>query len=286
MKKKQHIYEFDLLRVIGMLMIFTNHVLWYIPYKLPDFGARGVELFILLSGFLMSYSYYDRELKVSIKDCFLFALKKISPYYSLHILTLLIFVFVNISDYGLGFIKTHILSLIANIFLLQNWIPLQEVYWGFNGVSWFLSSIMFCYFLFPCLLMFLRRMESIEKSIFLLLTLFFSILFLQSIFKDGNYFSYRYIFHVSPIFKFIEFSFGALTGMIFIKVKSECDNSQNLKKSITILLYRRGVYNKHFSFFFHLVTSNLFDYGIIHDLHSRTKQYHECFSLSKMDYVS
>ena len=46
MKKKQHIYEFDLLRVIGMLMIFTNHVLWYIPYKLPDFGARGVELFI------------------------------------------------------------------------------------------------------------------------------------------------------------------------------------------------------------------------------------------------
>ena len=69
------ISTFDFLRIVGMVMIFFNHSWAYLPFSITDFGARGVELFLLLSGFLLTYNYYDKVQFSDVKSCARFAIQ-------------------------------------------------------------------------------------------------------------------------------------------------------------------------------------------------------------------
>ncbi len=62
------------LRLIAFLCIFFSHAM----RELSILGAAGVSVFIILSGFLMTYNYYDREITV---NPFKFAVRKIKLLY-------------------------------------------------------------------------------------------------------------------------------------------------------------------------------------------------------------
>ena len=46
-------------RALGFLMIFIHHVYSNVHSEWPNLGVRGVELFFLLSGFLMVYLHWN-----------------------------------------------------------------------------------------------------------------------------------------------------------------------------------------------------------------------------------
>lgn len=150
---KRKILNIQGLRFLGYLIVFLNHAGWLISdTKYFDFGARGVEIFFILSGYMVAYNYSDRIMPANWKYSFQYMISKAKKFYFLHFITLMLMVaylgrnFILHREYpgGLGQFGT---DLILNVTLLKSW------YWpsafSFNGVTWFLSSILFAYLLIP-----------------------------------------------------------------------------------------------------------------------------------------
>ena len=142
------------LKAVALLFIFW----WHAPVSKPDFdiGAQMCQLLFICSGFLTGYSSLKKPClpAASWKDPFKICLKKLKAFWPLHALfTLLWLVFLSDTAFTPG----TAIKLILNLLLLQAWHPAPDVYMSFNGVSWFLSALLFCYFLSPFLLKTIRR---------------------------------------------------------------------------------------------------------------------------------
>ena len=66
------------IRFIGFVLIFLTHSYFIITdNKLFDYGARGVEIFFVLSGYLIAYNHSDKEIKSSFKDSLAYVYRKV-----------------------------------------------------------------------------------------------------------------------------------------------------------------------------------------------------------------
>ena len=96
-------------------------------------------------------------------------------------------------------------KLLINLFLLQSWYNDSEIFFAYNGVSWFLSSILFCYFLSPLLMVGLKTNRSVSVSfIFVVFIRIFTELLAQ-----GQWSVYIPInFHIFPVIRAMDFYLG------------------------------------------------------------------------------
>lgn len=136
-------------RAMAFLLIFLSHV------EIVSSGVLGVSMFLTLSGFLMSITYFPRikELKSGVKEYAKFTYKKVRKLIPLHVITFsAMAVFNFLLLYKAGFpredLKNYIVALPFNLTMLQAWLPKRELYFSFNKVSWYLSVCTFCYFVF------------------------------------------------------------------------------------------------------------------------------------------
>ena len=70
------------LRFLGFLLIYLNHAGWllWLDYKYFDFGARGVEIFFVLSGYLVAYNYRNAEFAYDLKSSFYICYRKLRSF--------------------------------------------------------------------------------------------------------------------------------------------------------------------------------------------------------------
>lgn len=138
-------YRIQWLRGIAFIMIFVSYCSLIVNNQgeniLKWFGAFGVELFIILSGYLAFESYPN---SVNFMQYYK---KKISRFYPLHIITL---------GFALPFclpmkIKT-IGKVLLNLSLLQVWFPFDGIYFSLNAVSWYLGVTVFFIVMTPYLI--------------------------------------------------------------------------------------------------------------------------------------
>lgn len=201
-------------------MIFLNHAGWLVSdKKYFDFGARGVEIFFLLSGYMMAYNYSDRIMPDDWKYSFQYMISKAKKFYFLHFITLMIMV----AYLGRNLILHHEypggvgrfgVDFILNVMLLKSW------YWpsafSFNGVTWFLSSILFAYLLIPKLVN-LSRQKQKNGGIGLLITIILAVKIVVDtcVYKmDMNPFSHTISFYTLPVYRFLDFLIGYLAYLL------------------------------------------------------------------------
>src|ERR1700733_6170225 len=107
---------------------------------------QGVSFFFALSGFILAYIYPDLPDLAAVKR---FCVARLARLWPLHLLTALFVVGIS----GIPSFET----LTLNALLLQAWVPIQNVYFSYNAVSWSLLTEIFFYLLFPLLILSFRE---------------------------------------------------------------------------------------------------------------------------------
>lgn len=154
MNDSKRLDAIQILRAIAFIAIFLSHV------DVIGSGMFGVSVFLILSGFCMTYSYFNREILqiTGIKENILFAWNRVKKLYPLHFLTLIaVAAVMRLGLMNSDLPKQETLYFIMNAVLLQCLIPWRDGYFSFNAVSWYLSVYMICCFFFPWILNKLRK---------------------------------------------------------------------------------------------------------------------------------
>lgn len=197
------------LRFFAILAIFLFHL------NLPIFsrGYIGVTFFFMLSGFLLSYRYYDKFRKPGLFSLRKFYLSRLSRIYPLHILTLLASVSISVGGLTIGMIM---LKFFSNLFLVQSFIPKWDYFFSFNWVSWFLSDFLFCIFMFPFVMFTFVKLGisgKLKSLIMMVIIWIFAILMISLGFQKDNIYWFYYI---SPYMRLVDFVLGMLLGFVFL----------------------------------------------------------------------
>jgi peptidoglycan/LPS O-acetylase OafA/YrhL len=143
--------------------IDTDHNLyfnWGILNPLLIHGAIGVDVFFVLSGFILTYVYRSKfSLAVSGANYIGFMRYRFARLYPVHVITMLVMAGIFVVGRRLGTLPHHSyaftpLSILANFAMLHAWFPGRVA--SMNGPAWSISAEWFAYLLFPlvyCLLM-------------------------------------------------------------------------------------------------------------------------------------
>jgi peptidoglycan/LPS O-acetylase OafA/YrhL len=105
---------------------------------------QGVSFFFVLSGFILFYN--NRDLR-GASGAWRFIVARIARIFPVHLATLFLLVTFTAGPWGLSAGPT-----LANITLLQSWIPLPQYFFSYNAVAWSLSTEFFFYLMFPLLI--------------------------------------------------------------------------------------------------------------------------------------
>lgn len=137
------------LRFLAVLLVFLQHIQGHfgIPEMGLDFGHEATILFFVLSGFVLTVAYQSGFAEPGrLREYFFARWSRIWP---VHALTLLIAVGLLWSQSDFFARPDWPALLLANLLLLQSWVPLDAWIMSFNSVSWFLSVLVLGYVVFP-----------------------------------------------------------------------------------------------------------------------------------------
>lgn len=231
----------QVLRALAFLGIFTCHS------GIAAFsagGAWGVSVFLILSGFLMfcSYSETNRVKEYGIAYSIRFGIGKIKKLYPLHIVTLLLALPFLVYEYrgyiGIGKILNPTLKIAANVTLMQSWVPTSGVYFSLNAVSWYLSTALFLYIMFPVILHIMGKYTNRRTGIIMILCTFAAQAAMDYIFyrvqmyllhNDKLIHWFTYIF---PLSRLGDFFIGCNLGYVYKNAKE----SKNPPTTVSTLL--------------------------------------------------
>ena len=174
---KPRIFGLDLMRATAILMVVFGHSLWLFPQSQKFayqifvlFGFLGVEVFFVLSGFLIGKILYQLYLKddFSISQVFSFLKRRwfrtLPNYYLILLINILITAIIGI----------HTLSLWRYFVFLQNF---NTKMLSFFTESWSLSVEEFAYVILPVFLLilgiFIKPKSKSRFFLFTVITLFF-----------------------------------------------------------------------------------------------------------------
>ncbi len=199
------------LRAIAFLAIFLSHC------GITSTGPVGVSVFLVLSGFLMMYSYKSRNAEPEVRKAFSFMLRKMSKLYPLHILILII-ILAGIK-FGLIEGKFDMASVLCNALLVQAWIPNSKWYFSYNAVSWYLSVCVLLYLCFPVLFALIRKISDSETFIITATLIVVQVLlpiFIAEIYSGTNSKFYKWMTYIFPLYRLLDFFYGMVLARVIL----------------------------------------------------------------------
>lgn len=230
-------------RAIFIILICIEHMALNNKLNVLGAGGEGVSFFIVLSGFLTGYIYKNKMIECSFKSSRIFLINKLKKFYPLHILALVLFVSLQLlyllKNYGINtdMILDTLVKAGLNALFLQVYIPVDGWYMNnINGVSWFLSTIVFCYLFSLSGLYIIKKISEKRKVPYLIAILLVAHITSILLFKDTKLNSY--MLYVFPIFRFLEYFIAMIMGYYFREEFIVIKNRTviNLIEVMTVLL--------------------------------------------------
>lgn len=232
---QNRINSLDGIKAIMLVLIFCWHTPTNpsFPFSEPivDLGARMCEVLFVTSGFLVAYNHYENTMPITLKDSLKYVLSKIKKVWPIHFIAFVMIVLHSINNNTISFDISTIYKAIINLLLLQAW---SNDPFSFNGVTWFISALLFCYFMTPLLISIVKRTKRIN------LFMFVGLMILRIVLELSNIIPFDY--HTSPIIRCIEYFIGMLMLPMFYKIKSTLSKSDNTNIMSVIELLLSAIY--------------------------------------------
>lgn len=175
------------LRFYAALWVFLYHFFpVYTSIKeIPFFeiGYLGVDIFFVLSGFILTYVYYKTFFinKITWQDYWHFIVKRFAKIYPLHFILTIIFIpllYVAKYLFHQNSLKVDFDALLQNFLLIHSWNTTEKLSW--NYPSWSISAEWFAYlFLFAPIAFFYKKSRLIYYTLSCLVIAFFVFYWIQ-----------------------------------------------------------------------------------------------------------
>lgn len=205
--KNKYIKQLDVFRGLAALSVCSIHFTYDSFFN--NYFAQGlfVQLFFTLSGFIISYNYFNNL--NSLSKFFDFIKKRFKRLYPLHLFFLIIFLFLEVVKYILiikfdfqanndSFKDNNLKNFFFNLFFIQHF----TTEYSFNSPSWSISVEMMIYILFGMTSIILKK-EIYLIWLYVIYIIFFS-LFLNSYYGAGlsifAFYSGFYSFSIGCLF--------------------------------------------------------------------------------------
>ena len=191
----ERLHAADFLRGVAALIVVFWHYKFFFAatpasvmlYPFYNNGQIAVDLFFVISGFILMHVYHDKIYKYS--EFREYMIKRVARLYPLHVISLMItallFIgfYLNKGVYGFVYLKNDTYHFFLNLFLLQ-YVGLQSGY-SFNAPSWTLSGEFWVNLLFAVFLVSARRALPVV-SIGLILVSTFLLVFVNGAWLSGD----------------------------------------------------------------------------------------------------
>jgi peptidoglycan/LPS O-acetylase OafA/YrhL len=231
-----HVVLFHM-RVTGVL---PGGPWWY--QNLASVGYIGVNLFFVLSGFILVYTYANTT--VSPRRFWQARFARIYPAYALSLLLSAPFFFFAVRHLDIPFLawsKQHLAAAcVLTLTLLQSWFPQAALTW--NAVCWSLSVEGFFYVVFPFLLIWSKEFTTrglfYGIAIWSFLSLLISVLYIflhpdgiEKINSGETTLLWKNILSFNPLARLPEFLVGVFAGLLFLSAR----NNRRLATPLVVL---------------------------------------------------
>lgn len=241
---KQKMDSVQALRALAFFCVFLNHC--YVKTN-----GWPISVFIMLSGFLLVISRLPKpdDFTPNVVKNIRSGYSKVKSLYHLYILTMLPIVLLELlsiykgtssSSYG-----SLVFEIIISALMVQAWFPGHSM--ALNGVSWYLSAMVFLYFAFPYILRLLRKYRRISTAVLVMAGLFVLEFVLSAaepviysltsgfgtdLDSDGFALWFTFIF---PLFRLIDFALGCNLGYIFLRLRDR-EHSKGIVWGLDIVI--------------------------------------------------
>ena len=227
---KQKMDSIQALRAMAFFCVFLNHC--YVKTN-----GWPISVFIMLSGFLLVNSRFFKpdDFTPSVVKNIRSAYSKVKSLYLLYIITMLPIVALEVlaiyTGNSSGTYGTVGLEFVLSALMIQSWFPQHSM--AFNGVAWYLSTMVFLYFTFPYILKVIRKYRRLSTAVIVMVALFVLEFVLSSaepaiyslISASGNApsdadFALWFTFIFPPV-RVIDFALGCNLGYIFLMLRGK-----------------------------------------------------------------
>lgn len=250
--RSQKLDSIQILRGVAALSVVMFHLRSYLvpegaDRSLPDalfgWGAIGVDLFFVISGFIMYYVTFDKKHGIESSKKFIInrAIRIIPLYY-----IVLIFAFLTSGAMSTFHYQEKIDNLVSALTFmpyLHEHAPLYILSSGMYNVRWTLNYELYFYLSFAFCLLFKHRLALLAAWFIspVIISLFiFSNIVVST--QGYNYHSVIIKFATNPII--LEFGLGIISGIIYTKLKPTYRGGSLLLPATMILLISLGIYFK------------------------------------------
>jgi peptidoglycan/LPS O-acetylase OafA/YrhL len=214
-------------RFLAALAVFLHHMEPYCRldprlakvYQAVLFeGFSGVTFFFVLSGFILTYNYHGLFASLHRRQLWKFYAARFARIYPVHVLTFLVSLPLSYTEF---FVSSHtaLLRAVANLALVQSFIPRADYYFAYNAPSWSLSNELFFYALLPLLLWSLHslRLARPTRSLGLAIAFLAAAFALTWSWRGSPRF--HWLCYIDPLFRLADFAAGVAIGVTYLSLR-------------------------------------------------------------------